>query len=209
MKSDTWDKLDDFHICIFFSQHAPLEDRNVISLKVTLSSEVFLLLLTRCTHFLTVVAVWPGSIPPWLFWHVWRHEEEQPGCLWHRTPSSPPNERSRILWDKKTSQEFLVQLYIYSYILFIYMLPCLPDPSSPIMWPQPPQPICEPSGLTNLQLEPVPDIKTTPPAEITGLNNCVDFTYYQCVDLMKLNLMMPCYSISQRWFQLCPWLSFK
>ncbi|TNN85255.1 hypothetical protein EYF80_004605 [Liparis tanakae] len=29
------------------------------------------------------------------------------------------------------------------------------------------EPTCEPSGLTNLQFEPVPDISTTPPAEET------------------------------------------
>ena len=38
-----------------------------------------------------------------------------------------------------------------------------PDPSSPSMWPQPPQPWLEPSGLTRRQFDPVPDISTTPP----------------------------------------------
>lgn len=54
------------------------------------------------------------------------------------------------------------------------MLPWLPEPSSPIMWPQPPQLTCEPSGLTNLQLEPVPEIKTMPPAETSVLNKYID-----------------------------------
>lgn len=40
-----------------------------------------------------------------------------------------------------------------------------PEPSSPIMWPQPPQPLSEPSGLMSLQLEPVPEMSTIPPGE--------------------------------------------
>lgn len=40
-----------------------------------------------------------------------------------------------------------------------------PEPSSPIMWPQPPQPLSEPSGLISLQLEPVPEMSTMPPGE--------------------------------------------
>ena len=40
-----------------------------------------------------------------------------------------------------------------------------PEPSSPIMWPQPPQPLSEPSGLMSLQLEPVPEMSTIPPRE--------------------------------------------
>lgn len=44
-----------------------------------------------------------------------------------------------------------------------FLFPCLPEPSSPIIWPQPPQPTCVPSGLTSLQFEPVPDITTIPP----------------------------------------------
>lgn len=37
------------------------------------------------------------------------------------------------------------------------------------MCPQPPQPVCEPSGLMSLQLEPVPEISTMPPAGGTAL----------------------------------------
>lgn len=33
------------------------------------------------------------------------------------------------------------------------------------MWPQPPQPLSEPSGLMSLQLEPVPEMSTIPPGE--------------------------------------------
>lgn len=40
-----------------------------------------------------------------------------------------------------------------------------PEPSSPIIWPQPPQPLSEPSGLMSLQLEPVPEMSTIPPGE--------------------------------------------
>lgn len=40
-----------------------------------------------------------------------------------------------------------------------------PEPSSPIIWPQPPQPLSEPSGLMSLQLEPVPEMSTMPPGE--------------------------------------------
>lgn len=45
------------------------------------------------------------------------------------------------------------------------MGPVSPEPSSPIMWPQPPQPLSEPSGLMSLQLEPVPEMSTIPPGE--------------------------------------------
>ena len=38
-----------------------------------------------------------------------------------------------------------------------------PDPSSPIMWPQPPQLNVLPFGINIWQFEPVPDIKTMPP----------------------------------------------
>lgn len=43
-----------------------------------------------------------------------------------------------------------------------------PEPSSPIMCPQPPQPVSDPSGLMSLQLEPVPEIRTMPPAGSEG-----------------------------------------
>ena len=43
-----------------------------------------------------------------------------------------------------------------------------PEPSSPIMWPQPPQPLSEPSGLMSLQLEPVPEMSTIPPGKGKG-----------------------------------------
>lgn len=119
----------------------------------------------KCEYF---YASWPGSIPPWLFGRMWCHEEELPGCLWHQTPSLPPNERSRILRDR---QLLLDWMWI---LKKIWCLPWLPEPSSPIMWPQPPQLTCEPSGLTNLQVEPVPEIKTTPPAETSVMNKCVD-----------------------------------
>ena len=36
------------------------------------------------------------------------------------------------------------------------------------MWPQPPQPLSEPSGLMSLQLEPVPEMSTIPPGKGTG-----------------------------------------
>lgn len=51
------------------------------------------------------------------------------------------------------------------------------------MWPQPPQPTCEPSGLTNLQLEPVPEIKTMPPAETAVLNKCVDLIIQAMINI--------------------------
>ncbi len=40
----------------------------------------------------------------------------------------------------------------------------IPEPSSPNMWPHPPQRgATPPDGLSSWQLEPVPDISTIPP----------------------------------------------
>lgn len=152
---------------------SPLECSNFFDL--ILYHEYILNISWEVTALGTVVAVWPGNIPPWLFWRGWCHGEERPGGLWHQTPSSPPSERSRMLEER--AMVWTWQSQIVHTVLLFWALPRVPDPSSPIMWPQPPQPICEPSGLTNLQLEPVPDINTTPPAEKKRENRQSDLYY--------------------------------
>lgn len=67
------------------------------------------------------------------------------------------------------------------------------------MWPQPPQPTCEPSGLTSLQFEPVPEIRTTPPAETSGLTRCTDLIIQPQI---KVGTKSPCKALAtyhSRW----------
>ena len=80
----------------------------------------------------------------------------------HRQMGHPERWETEI-WIKRDILPILNMQFVRFFMFCVS--PRLPDPSSPIMWPQPPQPICEPSGFTNLQLEPVPDISTTPPTE--------------------------------------------